>query len=53
VYGREKETAPTQAAWLLAAARACSQLTETSLDTPGSCMVTPYKVLAASMVRLL
>jgi hypothetical protein len=30
-----------QAALLAAAARACSQFTDTSFETPGSCMVTP------------
>jgi hypothetical protein len=49
----EKIAAQVQAALLLVAARACSQLTETSLETPGSCMVTPYRAEAISIVRRL
>jgi hypothetical protein len=40
-FVREWKAGSGHAAWLAAAARACSQLTETSFDTPASCMVTP------------
>src|SRR5687767_848339 len=41
------------AALALLEAAASSQFTDTSFETPGSCMVTPYRTEALSMVRRL
>src|SRR5258708_24230438 len=42
----------TDSAYAAVARAECWNLTDTSLETPASCMVTPYMAWAASMVRL-
>ena len=53
MFGPAMPASLAQAAVGWASRRSPSNSTETSRDTPGSCMVTPYNIEPISMVRRL